>query len=609
MFKKSSFCRLFASLMILMASKVAGQIQPIVAEGFPILVETARTLTSRNGPMLADLDRDGRLDILFASGQKVFAFRHDGRLLPGWPQATEYIAHVTPAVGDLDGDGNLEVVTFDREGLTQKSLLYAWKANGNRLPDFPLTLGLGDSPVALYDLDNDGKLEIIGSFGQKCYVFRHDGNVFSGWPFNLAPSFPLSKPAVGDVNQDGRPDIVVAVADSLRPTLPDDTGRLYVWTPSGQLLQGWPATMIKDYNFFYGCDPALVDIKHDGFLEIAVGTTRVGPREITGYAALYRYDGTLMPGWPQYTAGTDTLSGFTAGPAVADLDADGDPELLFGDYYDHVIAWEGDGSVVPNWPVFLGQIEPTLVFRSVLANPSIGDVDGDGNLEIFISNNQSNLVNGIWLGQIFAFNHDGTHVSWSPLRPRQFASQSTASMGDLDNDSTLELITVSADGDDNEAWLTVWKVPGVPYVKERFPWPMYGHDRWHTSQYGFELPDDPVVSVADRKPQTGLPETFALQQNYPNPFSLESHSHATEIRYDLPGPAAVRLRVFNLLGAEVRTLAATAKPAGFHQAQWDGKDESGNALPSGVYFYRLEAAPQAKGAQKVVLTRKLVLLD
>jgi len=157
------------------------------------------------------------------------------------------------------------------------------------------------------------------------------------------------------------------------------------------------------------------------------------------------------------------------------------------------------------------------------------------------------------------------------------------------------------------------KSPRRSLCQGALPLAHYGHDRWHTSQYGFELPDEPVVSVSDRKPGAGLPESFILHQNYPNPFSLAGgsvhrQSLATEIRYELPEASQVRLRIFNLLGAEIRSLVATTKPAGFYNVRWDGKDERGNALPSGVYFYRLEVEPKAKRAQNVILTRKLVLL-
>ena len=84
--------------------------------------------------------------------------------------------------------------------------------------------------------------------------------------------------------------------------------------------------------------------------------------------------------------------------------------------------------------------------------------------------------------------------------------------------------------------------------------------------------------------EPGLPQTFKLSQNYPNPFNP-----STTIRYELPGPAQVVLDIYDLRGRKVRTLVRGRQLAGVHSVLWNGRDESGGSLASGVYFYRLEA--------------------
>jgi hypothetical protein len=81
-----------------------------------------------------------------------------------------------------------------------------------------------------------------------------------------------------------------------------------------------------------------------------------------------------------------------------------------------------------------------------------------------------------------------------------------------------------------------------------------------------------------------MPTEFALAQNYPNPFNP-----TTDIRMDLPSASHVTLRVYNVLGQEVRTLVDGQYPAGFHTVTWDGRNGSGGTVSSGVYFYRIEA--------------------
>jgi hypothetical protein len=87
----------------------------------------------------------------------------------------------------------------------------------------------------------------------------------------------------------------------------------------------------------------------------------------------------------------------------------------------------------------------------------------------------------------------------------------------------------------------------------------------------------------------GIPDEYALFQNFPNPFNPE-----TEIRFQLPESGHVVLRVFNILGREVRTLVDDKLPAGYHMNQWNGKDILGNPLPSGIYLYQIKSGSFSK---------------
>jgi hypothetical protein len=109
----------------------------------------------------------------------------------------------------------------------------------------------------------------------------------------------------------------------------------------------------------------------------------------------------------------------------------------------------------------------------------------------------------------------------------------------------------------------------------------------------------------------GLPRAFRLEQNYPNPFWSEATSRSagnpeTSIRYELPNDGNVTLAVFELDGRRVALLESGLKTAGQHLIRWDGRDSAGNRVPSGIYFYRLEAATP-KGAV-TTLTKKLTVL-
>jgi len=93
-----------------------------------------------------------------------------------------------------------------------------------------------------------------------------------------------------------------------------------------------------------------------------------------------------------------------------------------------------------------------------------------------------------------------------------------------------------------------------------------------------------VTSVNDDL--VGIPDEFTLAQNYPNPFNP-----STFINYTIPQSAILtntRLEIFNVLGQKVRTLINSRQSAGAHSVQWDGRDDAGRLLVSGVFIYRLK---------------------
>lgn len=117
----------------------------------------------------------------------------------------------------------------------------------------------------------------------------------------------------------------------------------------------------------------------------------------------------------------------------------------------------------------------------------------------------------------------------------------------------------------------------------------------------YEIPIMPATSVEE---QSGnAPASFALLQNYPNPFNP-----VTSIQFSVgangSSPVHVSLKVYDVLGNEVRTLVDEKKPAGFYRVSFDAK-----GLASGVYFYRLQAGdPSAGSGQGFAATRKLLLV-
>ena len=110
---------------------------------------------------------------------------------------------------------------------------------------------------------------------------------------------------------------------------------------------------------------------------------------------------------------------------------------------------------------------------------------------------------------------------------------------------------------------------------------------------------DVVTSVGENGPtpiSSTIPSDYKLEQNYPNPFNP-----TTSIKYDLPKSSVVKLEIYNIVGQRMKTLVNELQAAGKWSVQWNGTDNAGVHVASGIYFYRLETL-------NAVLTQKMVLL-
>jgi hypothetical protein len=105
-----------------------------------------------------------------------------------------------------------------------------------------------------------------------------------------------------------------------------------------------------------------------------------------------------------------------------------------------------------------------------------------------------------------------------------------------------------------------------------------------------------LTAVKDEEHGSVIPEKFELKQNYPNPFNPMCN-----IEYSLPRGSHVRLSIYNILGQKVRVLVDEDQSAGYKSIRWDGRDNQGREVTSGIYFYRIEA-------RDFVQSKKMVLM-
>ena len=133
--------------------------------------------------------------------------------------------------------------------------------------------------------------------------------------------------------------------------------------------------------------------------------------------------------------------------------------------------------------------------------------------------------------------------------------------------------SVILDGEQYRMWYQGWTGPG-------------------TAAIGYATA--PLITSVDENRR--IPNRFGLHQNYPNPFNP-----TTSIRYELTKSSSVVLQVFDLLGREVRVLVNEVKSAGIHEVKWDGLNDAGLPVSSGLYLYRIKD-------QNQIVMKKMVML-
>jgi subtilisin family serine protease len=250
-------------------------------------------------PVVADIDNDGSQEIVVGQDNQLFAFRPNETLVSGWPvylgQDHGETQWATPAVGDLDGDGDLEIVYQTSLGMADVWVLHYDGTNMSGWPMLNVYTASDCSPV-LGDLDNDGKLEIVAGFGPptpKVYVWNQDGTIVNGWPFLLPAIWDVGRVndlSLGDVNGDGKLEVVCGSGGA---------GPHSVWILNGNgvALNNWPqGTLLGRCE----SNAALGDLDGDGKVEVI---TAVGGNTGPSMGMLYAWhtNGSLASGWPKVT--------------------------------------------------------------------------------------------------------------------------------------------------------------------------------------------------------------------------------------------------------------------------------------------------------------------
>jgi subtilisin family serine protease len=399
----------------------------------------------------ADLDGDGRQEILIGYDTQVHVLDGAGNELPGWPQSVDpfnngWPIQKGPAVGDLTGDGIPEVVVVGYMGD-----VFVWSKDGVLLPGWPRPLlSQAFGSVAIDDVNGDGRNEIVAT-SQSIAVVDVNGQMLPGWP--VSPGFgSLQPPAIGDVDGDGTKEIVVQGLSMPNPIM--------VFRANGAPVPGWPQpinTGASESSYSY---PALGDLDGDGAAEIVVGT-------LDGRVLTFRGNGSMLPGWPQFTGAGNVNS-----PVIGDIDGDGLPEVVVGTrgvgpQRSSLFAWHANGTLLPGWPQQAEFNYAVFGYQT----PALADVDGDGKADVIVSTDSAAFA-------LEALRHNGTRIGDFPRPTFDMGAASTNSplVADVDGDGSLELAWI-----DYRFNIFLWDLAAPATAVA--PWPMFRHDAAHTARW------------------------------------------------------------------------------------------------------------------------------
>lgn len=342
----------------------------------------------RSAPAFADLDHDGKYEIIIATPTTMNVFTWIGEAYFQWPRpfkgGSSFYGVSLPSLGDVDNDGELEIAAIDDDGK-----INVWRENG--LPYVPSqtsfatlaashTLNNSLPRVTICDLNRDGQSELV-AVGDEIRIFNgKTGQPYQGMSSSVVAShFSIHGAAIGYFNGDWIRDIAYVAVDGATEryfvnaitvdSLVDSNNVIY----HPVTLPGWPKYLdvTQDQYLLYAMTAG--DIDGDWVPEIFVAPYSLG----TGLLYAFHADGS-----PVVSDSSDGLfahlPGSASSVAITDIDHDGAPEvvlrvgeLLFGP--DQVFAFEADGSLVNGYPLVFGTGSSTT-----LAAPIVGDINDDG---------------------------------------------------------------------------------------------------------------------------------------------------------------------------------------------------------------------------------------
>ncbi len=285
------------------------------------------------------------------------------------------------------------------------------------------------------------------------------------------------------------------------------------------------------------------------------------------------------------TTGQGTAADVTLFADALDWDFSG--QFLIYDAFNRIP--QASGAAIEYWDVNVLEVANEIIYPIFppqeeglsIGNPSFAQTNDNFFVFDFVNLNQGTdmmLAVDLFSGEIGTIEANGSSIGYPRYSPDD-SRIAFERFDPLNNAASVRQIPVAANKIQSAG-------PSEPYVigGQRPAWFAIG-----TRPVGIETGE------------TELPEDFSLAQNYPNPFNP-----TTTIPYELPVRGKITLAVFDITGQRIQILDAGEKPAGRHSVRWDGRNQNGQPVASGMYFYRLTV--ETGNGRLFTKTRKMIYL-
>jgi hypothetical protein len=512
---------------------------PVLEDGFPLSL----LHTPESPPALVDLDGDGDLEIIYSDTiNRIHARHHDGTSVAGWPvYPGRDLADGPVAVGVLNVTGELLVVAGTVDGW-----VVAYTAAGEVAPGWPADIGTdAETYVSIGALGGQSPRTVVVCSGN-VLTFRDGHGEFPDGAYQRTSGGRVyhAPAAIGDVDGDGRAEIVC--------------------TPGNQVyavkMDVLPSVLSRFFTADVSDAATLGDLDRDGDVEVIVPTADGTLYALNG-------DGSDVPtAWPFVSATGSELTS----AAIAQCVGNQDPEVVVAAHDWTVHQLLPDGEQHYNYPVH------TSGLWYIYGAPIIGEIEGSPDILVGARDDR------IWSWSNLGYLNPG----W----PRDLDQKINLSpaMGDIDQDGHVEVVVLS------ENRLAIFDVNHPEATPDR-TWPMYGHDARRTGCA--DCPEDVTTPVPDG-PATFTRVRFAPPT--PNPAA-----DSAVFTFAVPIRAGVSLEIYDVRGRLVRRVLRSECDAGEHIVGWDGRDGGGRHVAAGQYLARLKVRGQ--GLQET-LHRKILIL-